>query len=80
MENFVETVDMEKVWTLFAANKKKTFVAVLIPPAVRVCIGEGFGLARGEDAVGKVAGFGRGRGSGYCDCKRRSDFGASESG
>lgn len=55
MENFVETVDMEKVWTLFAANKKKTFVAVLIPPAVRVCIGEGFGLVRGEDAVGKVA-------------------------
>ena len=55
MENFVETIDMEKVWTLFAANKKKTFVAVLIPPAVRVCIGEGFGLARGEDAVGKVA-------------------------
>lgn len=55
MENFVETVDMEKVWTLFAANKKKTFVAVLVPPAVRVCIGEKFGLARGEDAIGKVA-------------------------
>lgn len=51
---FYESEDMEKVWKLFAADKKKTFVAVLIPPAVRVRIGEKFDFYRGEDAVGKV--------------------------
>lgn len=35
--------------------KKNVRVAVIVPPAVRVSIGEYFGLARGEDCFGKLA-------------------------
>lgn len=50
-----ESVDVENAWKLFSASKKRNFVAVQISPAVRVAIGEKFGLRRGEDGVGKVA-------------------------
>ncbi len=53
--DLTETLDMEKVWTLFAEDKKKCFVAVLLSPAVRVCLGDKFGLGRGEDCGTKIA-------------------------
>ncbi len=55
----MEELDMienaELLWKFFAADKKKNFIAVIIPPVVRVTLGERFGLARGEDCMGKVA-------------------------
>ena len=54
----VETVEeitaVEMAWKYFLANKNKVRVAVQIAPAVRVAIGEAFGLDRGEDAMGKI--------------------------
>lgn len=38
----------------FAGDKESTRVVVQIAPAVRVALGEKFGLARGEDAMGKI--------------------------
>ncbi len=49
-----EVCDLEKAWRLLTASKARNFVAVQIAPAVRLSIGEKFGLARGEDGVGKV--------------------------
>ena len=46
---------VENAWKLLSASKKRTFVAVQVSPAVRVSIGEAFGLYRGEDGIGKVA-------------------------
>ena len=46
---------VENAWKLLSASKKRTFVAVQVSPAVRVSIGESFGLYRGEDGIGKVA-------------------------
>ncbi|MBQ4052748.1 MAG: hypothetical protein IJD33_00230, partial [Clostridia bacterium] len=54
VEFVCESVDLENACLLFSASKKRNFVAVQISPAVRVSIGEYFGLYRGEDAVGKV--------------------------
>ncbi len=45
---------LENAWRILTASKARNFVAVQIAPAVRVSIGEKFGLARGEDGVGKV--------------------------
>ena len=57
-ENIVEFIceseSLEQACLVLSASKKRTFVAVQISPAVRVSIGEYFGLYRGEDAVGKV--------------------------
>ena len=57
-ENFVEfvcdNVDLINACKLFSASKKRTFLAVQVSPAVRVSIGEYFGMYRGEDAVGKL--------------------------
>ena len=52
MENNV--TDIDKVWDLFVAHKQNVRVAVQVSPAVRVAIGEAFGLSRGEDALGKL--------------------------
>ena len=51
----VESEAMELAWKFFAADKKKNFIAVILSPVVRVTLGEKFGLARGEDCMGKVA-------------------------
>ena len=53
--NVAESESMEMAWKFFAADKKKNFIAVILPPIVRVTLGERFGLARGEDCMGKVA-------------------------
>ncbi len=45
---------LENAWKILTASKEKNFVAVQISPAVRVSIGEKFGLARGEDGAKKV--------------------------
>ena len=45
---------LENAWKILTASKKRNFVVVQIAPAVRVSIGEKFGLTRGEDSVGKV--------------------------
>ncbi len=45
---------LENAWKILTASKARNFVAVQIAPAVRVSIGEKFGLSRGEDGVGKV--------------------------
>ncbi len=45
---------LENAWRILTASKKRNFVVVQIAPAVRVSIGEKFGLTRGEDSVGKV--------------------------
>ena len=49
-----ENVALENAWKILTASKQRTFVAVQISPAVRVAIGEKFGLSRGEDAAGKI--------------------------
>ncbi|MBQ7323593.1 MAG: hypothetical protein IJW96_03420, partial [Clostridia bacterium] len=49
-----ENVALENAWKILTASKDRTFVAVQISPAVRVAIGERFGLQRGEDAAGKI--------------------------
>ncbi len=49
-----EVSALEYAWRILTASKQRNFVAVQISPAVRVSIGEKFGLARGEDGVGKV--------------------------
>ena len=54
VEFMCESVDLENACLLLSASKKRNFVAVQVSPAVRVSIGEYFGLYRGEDAVGKV--------------------------
>ena len=53
MEN--DLTDIDKVWDLFVAYKQKVRVVVQVSPAVRVAIGEAFGLSRGEDALPKLA-------------------------
>ncbi|HIR22435.1 MAG TPA: hypothetical protein IAB32_01445, partial [Candidatus Scatosoma pullicola] len=50
-----ELTAMQKAWKMLREAKKNVRVAVILPPAVRTAIGEYFGLARGEDAFGKVA-------------------------
>ena len=56
MENIAEeSPSIELAWKLFAADKKKTFVAVTISPFARVTLGERFGFARGEDGIGKIS-------------------------
>ncbi len=49
-----ENADIERAWELMTADKEKNWVAVQISPAVRVAIGEWFGMSHGEDAIGKV--------------------------
>lgn len=49
-----ENVALENAWKILTASKQRTFVAVQLSPAVRVAIGEKFGLSRGEDAAGKI--------------------------
>ena len=53
-EETEEITAVEMAWKYFLANKNKVRIAVQIAPAVRVAIGEAFGLDRGEDAMGKV--------------------------
>lgn len=53
--NVAESESMETAWRFFGADKKKNFIAVVIPPIVRVTLGERFGFAHGEDCMGKVA-------------------------
>ena len=50
-----EMTAIELAEKLLNADKERVFVAVQIPPAVRVMIGEKFGLARGEDAMPKLS-------------------------
>ena len=50
-----EMTAVELVEKLFQADKEKVFVAVQIVPAVRVTIGEKFGLDRGEDGMKKLS-------------------------
>lgn len=50
-----EMTAMQKAWKIFRAAKKGTRVVAIIPPAVRVAMGEYFSFARGEDAFGKIA-------------------------
>lgn len=50
-----EMTAMQKAWRMLREAKKNVRVAVIVPPAVRVSIGEYFGLARGEDCFGKLA-------------------------
>ncbi len=47
--------ETERAWELLRMDKRTTRVIVQIAPAVRAAIGEYFGLARGEDAMGKIA-------------------------
>ncbi|MBR2321357.1 MAG: hypothetical protein IKA57_04400, partial [Clostridia bacterium] len=54
VEFMCESEDLVNACKLFSASKKRNFLIVQISPAVRVSIGEYFGLYRGEDAVGKV--------------------------
>ena len=54
MNNEVMT-DVDKAWEILMACKTNVRVAVQISPAVRVAIGDAFGLQKGEDAIGKVA-------------------------
>ncbi len=49
-----EITAVEMAWKYFLANKNKIRVVVQVSPAVRVTIGEWFGLDRGEDAMGKI--------------------------
>lgn len=51
----VRDLDIERAWELLLASKKRVRVVVAISPAVRVTVGEAFGLDRGEDAIGKIA-------------------------
>ena len=54
VEFMCESEDLVNACKLFSASKKRNFLVIQISPAVRVSIGEYFGLYRGEDAVGKV--------------------------
>ena len=54
MNNEVMT-DVDKAWEILMACKTNVRVAVQISPAVRVAIGDAFGLQKGEDAIGKAA-------------------------
>ena len=53
-ETIEEVSAVEMAWQYFLANKNKVRVAVQIAPAVRVAVGEWFGLDRGEDGMGKI--------------------------
>ncbi len=57
------SADVERAWELMTADKDKNWVAVQIAPAVRVAIGEWFGMSRGEDGIGKVVSVLRGIGA-----------------
>ena len=46
--------ETDKAWEILRGDKESTRVVVQIAPAVRVTLGEKFGLARGEDAMGKI--------------------------
>ena len=46
--------ETDKAWEILRGDKESTRVVVQIAPAVRVALGEKFGLARGEDAMGKI--------------------------
>ena len=46
--------DVKRAWKILTADKKKTFVVVQFSTPSRISIGEWFGLARGEDGIGKV--------------------------
>ncbi len=50
-----ESEEMEKAWAILFADKERTFSVVQISPAVRVAIGEKFGMNSGEDCMGKIA-------------------------
>ena len=46
--------ETDKAWEILRGDKELTRAVVQIAPAVRVTLGEKFGLARGEDAMGKI--------------------------
>ena len=46
--------ETDKAWEILRGDKESTRAVVQIAPAVRVTLGEKFGLARGEDAMGKI--------------------------
>lgn len=46
--------ETDKAWEILRGDRESTRVVVQIAPAVRVALGEKFGLARGEDAMGKI--------------------------
>ena len=46
--------ETDKAWEILRGDKESTRVVVQIAPAVRVALGEKFGLARGEDAMEKI--------------------------
>ena len=46
--------NIDKAWDILMASKTNVRVAVQVSPAVRVAIGEEFGLRKGEDALGKL--------------------------
>ncbi len=50
-----ETSAMELAKKLLQADKNKVFLIAQFAPAARVLMGEKFGLARGEDALGRVS-------------------------
>ncbi len=50
-----EMTDIELAQKLLQADKEKVFAVVQIVPAVRVTLGEKFGLSRGEDALPKLS-------------------------
>ena len=58
-----ESNDVEKVWRILCADKKKAFVVVQITPAARIVLGEKFGFARGEDCAPKVVAVLKGLGA-----------------
>ncbi len=46
--------DVDLAWEILMASKTNVRVAVTVSPAVRVAIGEAFGLTTGEDVMGKL--------------------------
>ena len=48
-----ESEEMEKAWAILLADKERTFSVVQISPAARISIGERFGMACGEDGIGR---------------------------
>ncbi len=46
--------DVDLAWEILMASKTNVRVAVTIAPAVRVAMGEAFGLTTGEDVMGKL--------------------------
>lgn len=52
MENIL--TDIDKAWEILMASKTNVRVVAQVSPAVRVAIGEEFGLQKGEDALGKL--------------------------